>query len=137
LILPVTYFLEKPFTNWTRTSAESVASFSLILSLDASLASIRKQVDTIVRANPLSEGGKSEVMISELGESSMVVRITVGGADPEIAFQLKSQLQEHLLEYLNRFKKGSLIGAVPDLKPATESPETRNLANSEPTVVGR
>jgi small-conductance mechanosensitive channel len=137
LILPVTYFLEKPFTNWTRTSAESVASFSLILSLDASLASIRKQVETIVRANPLSEGGKSEVMISELGESSMVVRITVGGADPEIAFQLKSQLQERLLEYLNRFKKGSLIGAVPDPKPATESSETRNLSNSEPTAVGR
>ena len=119
------------------TSAESVASFSLILSLDASLASIRKQVETILHANPLYEGGKSEVMISELGESSMVVRITVGGADPEIAFQLKSQLQEHLLEYLNRFKKGSLIGAVPDLKPATESAETRNLPNAEPTAVGR
>src|SRR5580704_16402846 len=137
LILPVTYFLERPFTNWTRTSAESLTSFSLVLSLDASLASIRKQVETIVRANPLSEGGKSEVMISELGESSMVVRITVGGADPEIAFQLKSQLQEHLLDYLNRFKKGSLIGAVPDLKPATESSETRNLSNSEPTAVER
>jgi len=32
LILPVTYFLEKPFTNWTRTSAESLTSFSLVLS---------------------------------------------------------------------------------------------------------
>ena len=45
LILPVTYFLEKPFTNWTRTSAESLTSFSLVLSLDASLSSIRKQVE--------------------------------------------------------------------------------------------
>jgi small-conductance mechanosensitive channel len=53
LILPVTYFLERPFTNWTRTSAESLTSFSLVLSLAASLPSIRKQVDTILRANPL------------------------------------------------------------------------------------
>ncbi len=112
LILPVTYFLEKPFTNWTRTSAESLTSFSLVLSLDASLAAIRKQVERILRANPLWTDGKWEVMISELGESSMVVRITLGAANPEIAFQLKSQVQEHILGYLNEFKKGSLIGAV-------------------------
>jgi small-conductance mechanosensitive channel len=116
LILPVTYFLEKPFTNWTRTSAESLTSFSLVLSLDASLAAIRKQVERILRANPLWTDGKWEVMISELGESSMVVRITLGAANPEIAFQLKSQVQEHILDYLNEFKKGSLIGAVADPK---------------------
>jgi DNA-binding NarL/FixJ family response regulator len=31
---------------------------------------------------------------------------------PEIAFQLKSYVQEHIVDYLNQFKKGSLIGAV-------------------------
>ena len=45
MILPVTYFLERPFTNWTRTSAESLTSFSLVLSLDASLPAIRQQLD--------------------------------------------------------------------------------------------
>lgn len=137
LILPVTYFLEKPFTNWTRTSAESLASFSLVLSLDASLSSVRKQVDTILQTNPLGGTGKSEVMISELGESSMVVRITVGGANPEIAFQLRSQVQEHLLDYLNRFKKGSLIGAVPDPKPASELLEPKTAQNTAPTPIAR
>jgi small-conductance mechanosensitive channel len=126
LILPVTYFLERPFTNWTRTSAESVTSFSLVLSLDASLPSIRKQVEMILRANPLWNGSKWEVMVSELGESSMVVRITLGAANPEIAFQLKSQVQEQLLDHLNQFKRGALIGAVPDAKPAMELSETTN-----------
>jgi small-conductance mechanosensitive channel len=121
LILPVTYFLERPFTNWTRTSAESMTSFSLVLALDASLPSIRRQVDAILSADPLWQGGKWEVMISELGESSMVVRITVGAPNPDIAFQIKSHVQEHLLDYLNRFKQGSLIGALADPKPAVES----------------
>jgi small-conductance mechanosensitive channel len=126
LILPVTYFLERPFTNWTRTSAESLTSFSLVLSLDASLPAIRKQVDTILHANPLWNGGKWEVMISELGETSMVVRIVLGAANPEIAFQLKSQVQEHILGYLNQFKKGSLIGAVADPKTPRELAERTN-----------
>jgi small-conductance mechanosensitive channel len=134
LILPVTYFLERPFTNWTRTSAESLTSFSLVLSLDASLPAIRKQVDTILHANPLWNGGKWEVMISELGESSMVVRITLGAANPEIAFQLKSQVQEHILDYLNQFKKGSLIGAVADPKPPVALAETTNPPKLEPAT---
>ena len=127
MILPVTYFLERPFTNWTRTSAESLTSFSLVLSLHASLPAIRKQLDTILHANPLWNGGKWEVMISELGESSMVVRITLGAANPEIAFQLRSQVQEKILDYLNQFKEGSLIGAVADPEPAMELPETPKL----------
>ena len=135
LILPVTYFLERPFTNWTRTSAESLTSFSLVLSLDASLPAIRKQVDTILHANPLWNGGKWEVMISELAESSMVVRITLGAANPEIAFQLKSQVQEQILDYLNQFKKGSLIGAVADPEPAMELPETANPPKLEPATM--
>jgi small-conductance mechanosensitive channel len=134
LILPVTYFLERPFTNWTRTSAESLTSFSLVLSLDASLSAIRKQVETILHTNPLWKGGKWEVMISELGETSMVVRITLGAANPEIAFQLKSYVQEHILDYLNQFKKGSLIGAVAEPKPQTESAERTNTPKLEPAA---
>jgi small-conductance mechanosensitive channel len=135
LILPVTYFLERPFTNWTRTSAESLTSFSLVLSLDASLPAIRKQVHTILRGNPLWNGGNWEVMISELGESSMVVRITLGAANPEIAFQLKSQVQEHILDHLNQFKKGSLLGAVAEPKAPMELPVTTAPLNlkSAPT----
>jgi small-conductance mechanosensitive channel len=134
LILPVTYFLERPFTNWTRTSAESLTSFSLILPLDASLPLIRKQVDTILRANPLWNGDKWEVIISELGESSMVVRITLSAANPDVAFQLKSQVQEHILSYLNQFKKGSLVGAVADPKPRMELSGTTNVPDLEPAT---
>ena len=134
LILPVTYFLERPFTNWTRTSAESLTSFSLVLSLDASLPAIRKQVDTILHSTPLWNGGKWEVMISELGETSMKVRITLGAANPEIAFQLKSHVQEHILDYLNQSKKGSLIGAVADPKPTMDVAETINPSKLEPAT---
>jgi len=134
LILPVTYFLERPFTNWTRTSAESLTPFSLVLSLDASLSAIRKQVDTILRGNPIWSGGKWEVMISELGETSMVVRITLGAPNPEIAFQLKSYVQGHILDYLNQFKKGSLIGAVADPKPPTKLEEKINTQKLEPAA---
>jgi small-conductance mechanosensitive channel len=134
LILPVTYFLEKPFTNWTRTSSESLTSFSLVISLDASLPAIRKQVETILHTNALWNNGKWEVLVSELREASMVVRITLGASDPEIAFQLKSYVQEHIVDSLNQFKNGSLIGAVADQKPPMAAPESRKNQKLEPAV---
>jgi hypothetical protein len=73
-------------------------------------------------------------MISELNESSMVVRITLGAANPEIAFQLKSQVQEHILDYLNQFKNGSVIGAVADSKPAMKLAETTTPATLKPAT---
>jgi hypothetical protein len=48
----------------------------LVLSLDASLPAIRKQVEAILHANPLWKGGKWDVMISELGETSIPAKIT-------------------------------------------------------------
>jgi hypothetical protein len=117
----------------SRTSAESLSYFSLVLSLAASLPAIRQRVDTILRAHPLWNGGKWEVMVSELGETSMVVRITLGAANPEIAFQFKSQVQEHILNYLNQFKEGSLTGALAVPKPAMELAETTKPPTSEPT----
>jgi small-conductance mechanosensitive channel len=134
LILPVTYFLENPFTNWTRTSSESLTSFSLVLSLDSSLSAIRKKVDTILQGNPLWIGGKWEVIISELRENSMVVRITLSAGNPEIAFELKSYVQEHIVDYLSQFKRGSLIGAVADQKLPMAAPESIKNQKLEPAA---
>ena len=64
----------------------------------------------------------------------MIVRITVSAANPEIAFQLKSQVQENILDYLNQFTKGSLIGAVTDPKPAVKLSETATPKNLEPAT---
>jgi hypothetical protein len=58
----------------------------------------------------------------------------LGAADPEIAFQLKSYVQEHILVYLNQFKKGSLIGAVADPKPPAELEEKIITQKLEPVT---
>lgn len=75
-----------------------------------------------------------EVLVSELREDSMVVRITLGASDPEIAFQLKSYVQEHIVDYLNQFNNGSLIGGVADQKPPPPGAEPINSQKLEPAA---
>ena len=132
LILPVTYFLERPFTNWTRTSSESMTSFALVLALNSPLNTIRKKLDEILLDNPLWNGRTKEVMISELGESSMVVRITLSAADPHTALRLKSQVQEELLRFLNQLKDSILLGAVAE--PPAETPNSVK-SQKAPTIL--
>jgi succinate-semialdehyde dehydrogenase len=62
----------------------------------------------------------------------LLVRITLGVSDPEIAFQLKSYVQEHIVDYLNQFKTGSLVGAVADQKPPVAAPEPIENQKLEP-----
>jgi hypothetical protein len=74
-------------------------------------------------------------------KSMMVVRITLGAANPEIAFQLKSQVQEHILDYLKQFRKGSLLGAVADPNPQwsrrkQKSTETGTSGDGAPIGLG-
>ena len=61
----------------------------------------------------------------------MHVLVSTGACDPgiDVHFQLKSQVQEHILDYLNQFKKGSLIGAVTDPRPAMKLSETATPTN--------
>jgi len=87
-----------------------------------------------LRGNALWTGGKWEVIISELRESSMVVRITLSASNPEIAFELKSYVQEHIVDYLNQFKRGSLIGAVADQKSPKAAPEPIKNQKLEPAA---
>ena len=129
LILPITYFLEKPFTNWTRISAESVSSFSLILDLRAPLHIVRRELEKILKGNPLWNGKNKDLEIKELRESSMIVEITISAADPRSAKKLKSQVQEELLRFLIGLRGGVLLGAVSDAPKAASAADAAVVQN--------
>ena len=53
LVVPLSYFIEKPFQNWTRTSAELLGSVFLYVDYSLPLAAVREEVKQIVEACPL------------------------------------------------------------------------------------
>jgi small-conductance mechanosensitive channel len=56
LIVPITYFIEQPFQNWTRTSAEILGTVFLHVDYTVPLPALREELDRIVTASPHWDG---------------------------------------------------------------------------------
>src|SRR5215475_4080810 len=53
LILPINYFIEKPFQNWTRTSADIMGTVFLYLDYTIPLDPLRKEFTRLIENDPL------------------------------------------------------------------------------------
>ncbi len=53
LVLPITYFLEKPFQNWTRTSANIIGSVFIYTDYTISFEAMRQELDHILEGTKL------------------------------------------------------------------------------------
>lgn len=109
LIVPVTYFLEKPFQNWTRTSADIIGSVLLHLDYDTPLEPLREEAKRLCEyAGDLWDGKTCGLQVTEAGAESMTVRILVSASDASKAWDLRCLLREGLIDFVKTNYPGSL-----------------------------
>jgi small-conductance mechanosensitive channel len=102
LVLPATYFTTTPFENWTRSESRVTASLTLPLDPTAPVAALRARTRELVEANPLWDQREWVLQVTDSSEFSMLVRITASAADASSAWDLKCDLREQLLDWLQR-----------------------------------
>lgn len=74
MVLPLTYFIEHPFQNWTRTTASLIGSVYLYVDYTAPVEAIRQELDRILRASPLWDGQTSALQVTNAKEQSLELR---------------------------------------------------------------
>lgn len=111
LILPVTYFLEKPFQNWTRSSADILGTVFLFLSHDAPVALMRQALDRIVADNPNWDRRVANIQITDSGERHKLARILVSSADSGKNWNLRVAVREQMIDFLNANAPGAFVRA--------------------------
>lgn len=108
LVLPITYFLEKPFQNWTRTSADLVGSVILPLDYSVPVEVLRAELTRILQASPLWDGKTNVVQVTDATDRSVVVRLLVSGRSSGQTFDLRCEVREKLIHYLQRHYPNAL-----------------------------
>lgn len=53
MIVPLTYFIEKPFQNWTREGSSTLGSAMIYVDHSADVARVRDELLEIVKLSPL------------------------------------------------------------------------------------
>ncbi len=100
MILPINYFIEKPFQNWTRTSSELVGPIILYLDYSLPLEAMRKALDQILAGESLWNKKVKAVQVVDSTEKCMVVRVLVSAGNASEAWDLRCSVREKLITYV-------------------------------------
>jgi small-conductance mechanosensitive channel len=114
LIIPLQWFIENPFENWTRTGANILGTVFLYLDYTAPMEAIRAEAKRIVEAAPEWDQRVFVVQVTDATDRAMQVRILVSAANSGKAFDLRCKVREGMLAFLAR--------EYPECLPLVRSP---------------
>jgi small-conductance mechanosensitive channel len=102
LIVPVGQFLEKPFQNWTRNSAELLGTVELHLDYTVPVEQIRAEFQRVLAASALWDQRVCSVQVTEASERSMLVRLLLSAKNSSDAWDLRCLVREQLITFVQR-----------------------------------
>ncbi|RVT51031.1 mechanosensitive ion channel family protein [Rubrivivax albus] len=102
LVVPLQYWVEKPFQNWTRKSAQLTGSVTLWVDYRMPLAPLREHLRLACEACEHWDGRLALLQVVEAGERAMQVRALVTAADAGKAWDLRCHVREWLVDYVQR-----------------------------------
>ncbi|MFC8449672.1 mechanosensitive ion channel family protein [Kitasatospora sp. NPDC057223] len=100
LIVPVSYFVNKPFENWTRKDRGLLASVVLHLDHATPVDALRATLHERLLGNPLWDGAEWALQVTDTTPSTLVVRATMTARSPDDAALLRFAVREQLIAYL-------------------------------------
>jgi small-conductance mechanosensitive channel len=100
LIVPLAYFIEKPFQNWSRESTRRIGAMSLHVDYAAPVERIRTKAIEIVQASPLWDGQDLKLQVIEARERTIELRVIASARTSGDAYDLTCELREKLITFL-------------------------------------
>ncbi|RYD14382.1 MAG: mechanosensitive ion channel [Lysobacteraceae bacterium] len=100
LVVPLQWFVEHPFENWTRTTAQLLGTAFLWLDYRAPMAAVRDELARICAADARWDGRVCIAQVTETDRESMQVRLLVSARNSGDLFDLRCAVREGLIAYL-------------------------------------
>jgi small-conductance mechanosensitive channel len=108
LILPSTYFTTTPFQNWTRKESAVLGSIELDVDWRVPLADLRTELDRALAASEIWDERVGILQVTDATGSFVRLRVLVSGVDGPTVWDLRCEIREALVSYLQRFHPAAL-----------------------------
>jgi small-conductance mechanosensitive channel len=132
LVLPISYFIEKPFQNWTRISADIIGSVFLYLDYTVPLDPVRTEMQRILDNSPLWDRKVAALQVTDTKQHTIEVRIIVSARDAGQAWDLRCELREKLIKFLQKNYPESLPRIRTAFASEGAGEDTLNLSFKRP-----
>jgi small-conductance mechanosensitive channel len=112
LIVPLQYFIEKPFQNWTRTSSEILGTAFLWVGYGLPLEPLRAELRRVCEQAPQWDRRVCLIQVTDTSERAMQLRVLVSASDAGRAWDLRCLVRERLIEFIRREHPQYLPAAI-------------------------
>lgn len=126
LVVPITFFIEKPFQNWTRVSADLMGTVFLYLDYSVPIAALRSELDRILEATQRWDRKVKVIQVTDVTKDHTVeVRVLVSARDSGTLWDLRCEVREKLVDFLQREYPDALPRIRAELRPPFPHPTPR------------
>jgi small-conductance mechanosensitive channel len=108
LIVPLSYFIEKPFQNWTRKTANLLGTVSLHVDYTLPVEEVRQELLRILEDSKLWDGRVWNLQVTDATDRTVELRALMSAPDASTAWDLRCQVRERLIGFLQRRHPESL-----------------------------
>jgi small-conductance mechanosensitive channel len=105
IVLPINYFLDKPFQNWSKgSSPEMIGTVALQADFSVDVDAIRAELKRILaeEGRLLWDGKSQSVQVTDANAQTLTLRVLVSAADSGKSFDLRCLVREKLVAFLAR-----------------------------------
>ena len=141
LIVPLSYFIEKPFQNWTRESGELIGAVLFYLDYRAPISAIRAKLEEICKASKNWNGQVVGLQVTNTRETTIEVRAIMSANSSGQTWNLRCEVREQMIDFLQREHPDALprqrreigLGEANTVRVAHETVETPASPPRQPT----
>ncbi len=116
LIVPLSYFVEQPFQNWTRNSGALLGSVFLYADYNTPVDALRQELDRILPLSPLWDGQAKALQVTDASDRTIQIRILAGARTSPDSWDLRCYIRENMITFLQRNYPDSLPKTRGDLR---------------------
>lgn len=128
LVVPITYFIERPFQNWTRVSADILGTVILYTDYTIPVEDVRQELHRVVETSELWDGKVCGLQVTDCKPDVLELRLLISASDSGKAWNLRCLLREKMVAFIQERYPASL----PRVRAELEGPG----ATAQPTQPG-
>ncbi len=118
LIVPTTYFIENPFQNWTRVSADILGTVFIYTDYQVPVDELRKEFTRILEGSELWDRKTNVMQVTNATDKSLEIRALMSAVDSPTAWDLRVHVRENLISFLQKNYPASLPRTRIEMPPA-------------------
>lgn len=117
LVVPTTYFIEKPFQNWTRQSADLLGTVFIYTDFTLPVEALREELTRLLTDYPLWDGKVNVLQVTDANANGMEIRALMSSRDSSSGFDLRVYIREKLIIFIQQNYPESLPKTRVEMHP--------------------